>query len=68
MCTRTRIKHVYQGVQGACPWQAVTGAEGECRAVGTGLKLVYLIYKGSTLTKICNIMTKRPSSLYTEPR
>ena len=28
----------------------------------------YLIYKGSTLTKICNIMTKRPSSLYTEPR
>ena len=26
-----------------------------------------LIYKGSTLTKICNIMTKRPSSLYTEP-
>ena len=28
MCTRTRIQHVYQGVQGACPRQAVTGAEG----------------------------------------
>ena len=28
MCTGTRIKDVYQGVQGACPWQAVTCAEG----------------------------------------
>jgi hypothetical protein len=42
MCTRTRIQHVYQGVQGACPRQAVTSAGGtaERRAVGTGLKLV----------------------------
>ena len=23
MSTRTGIKHVYQGVQGVCPWQAV---------------------------------------------
>ena len=28
MCTGTRIKHVYWGVQGACPRQAVTSAEG----------------------------------------
>ena len=28
MGTRSRIKHVYQGVQGACPQQAVTSAEG----------------------------------------
>jgi hypothetical protein len=28
MCTRARIKHVYQGVQGACPQQAVTSAGG----------------------------------------
>ena len=28
MCTRTGMKHVYQGVQGACPRQAVTGTEG----------------------------------------
>ena len=28
MCTGTRIKDVYQGVQGACPRQAVTSAEG----------------------------------------
>ncbi|KIJ98795.1 hypothetical protein K443DRAFT_103338 [Laccaria amethystina LaAM-08-1] len=42
MCIRTRIKHVYQGVQGACPRQAVTRARGmaEHRAVGTGLKLL----------------------------
>jgi hypothetical protein len=33
MCTGTRIQHVYQGVQGACPWQAVTSAGGK------GLKL-----------------------------
>ena len=45
MCTRTGIKHVYLGVQGACPQQAVTGTGGmaracEGRAVGAGLKLV----------------------------
>ena len=28
MCTRTGIKHVYLGVQGACPWQAVTSTGG----------------------------------------
>ena len=28
MCTGTMIKHVYWGVQGACPRQAVTSAEG----------------------------------------
>jgi hypothetical protein len=28
MCTSTRIKHAYQGVQGACPRQAVTSAGG----------------------------------------
>ena len=38
---------------------------GPCRRCGSK---ACLIYKGSTLTKICNIMTKRPSSLYTEPR
>jgi len=33
---------VYQGVQGACPWQAVTsaGVMAEHCDVGTGLKLV----------------------------
>ena len=43
ICTRTRIKHVYQGVQGVCPQQAVTsaGVMAERRDVGTGLKLVY---------------------------
>ena len=48
MSTSTGIKHVYQGVQGACPRQAVTGTGGtaersECRAVGAGLKLVYIL-------------------------
>jgi hypothetical protein len=36
MCMKTRIKPVYQGVQGAFPWQAVTSAG------GTGLKLVLM--------------------------
>ena len=45
MSTRTEIKHVYQGVQGVCPQQAVTSTRGmaECsepHAVGAGLKLV----------------------------
>ena len=45
MCTETGIKHVYQGVQGACPQRAVTHARGtaersERRAIGMGLKLV----------------------------
>jgi len=42
MCIRTGIRDVYQGVQGACPQQAVTHAEGtaECRAIGMGLRLV----------------------------
>ena len=45
MCTETEIKDVYWGVQGACPWRAVTHARGtaersERRAVGMGLKLV----------------------------
>ena len=45
MCTGTRIQDVYQGVQGACPRQAVTSAgvtaeRSERRDVGTGLKLV----------------------------
>jgi hypothetical protein len=35
---QARIKHVYQGVQGACPRQAVTSG-----AVGMGLKLVIVI-------------------------
>ena len=48
MSTRTRIKHAYQGVQGACPQQAVTSAgvmaeRSERRDVGTGLKLVLVI-------------------------
>ena len=74
MCTRTGIKHVYLGVQGACPQQAVTGTGGmaracEGRAVGAGLKLVYLIYKETTLSKnLRNRSCKQPSSLYTEPR
>ena len=38
---------------------------GPCRRCGSK---ACLIYKGSMMTKICNIMTKRPSSLYTEPR
>ena len=45
MCTETGIKHVYRGVQGACPRRAMTHAGGmaersERRAVGMGLKLV----------------------------
>ena len=48
MCTRTGIKHVYLGVQGACPRQAVTSTRGMARAcegcaVGAGLKLVLYI-------------------------
>ena len=47
MCTETGIKDVYQGVQGACPQQAVTHARGtaehsEHRAVSMGLKLVVI--------------------------
>jgi len=34
MCIRTGIKHVYQGVQGACPRQAVT------HAIGMGLRFI----------------------------
>ena len=39
------MKHVYRGVQGACPRQAVTSARvtaerSERHDVGTGLKLV----------------------------
>ena len=33
MCTRTGIKHEYQGVQGACPWQAVTSTGGTAELV-----------------------------------
>ena len=45
MCIETGIKDVYRGVQGACPWRAVTHAGGtaersERHAVGMGLKLV----------------------------
>ena len=47
MCTKTGIKDVYWGVQGACPRRAVTHAGGtaersERRAVGMGLKLVVI--------------------------
>ena len=47
MCTETGIKDVYQGVQGACPWWAVTHVRGmaersERRAIGTGLNLVHM--------------------------
>ena len=47
MSTETGIKDVYWGVQGACPRRAVTHAGGtaersERRAVGMGLKLVYV--------------------------
>ena len=47
MCTETGIKDVYRGVQGACPRRAVIHAGGtaersERRAVGMGLKLVYI--------------------------
>ena len=70
MCTGTRIKHVYQG---ACPWQAVTCAEGTaehqrvpCRRHGSK---ACLIYKETTLSKnLRNRSCKRPLSLYTEPR
>ena len=34
MCIRTGIKHVYQGVQGACPRQAMT------HAIGMGLRFI----------------------------
>ena len=27
MCTKTGIKHVYKGVQGACPWKAGPAVE-----------------------------------------
>jgi len=42
MCIRTEIRDAYQGVQGACPRQAVTRTEGtaERRAIGAGLRLV----------------------------
>ena len=49
MCTETGIKDVYWGVQGACPWRAVTHARGtaECserHAIGMGLKLIQLYF------------------------
>ena len=54
MWTETGIKDVYWGVQGACPRRAVTHAGGtaersERRAVGMGLKLVYIVTKGDPL-------------------
>ena len=61
MCDGTGIKDVYQGVQGACPRQAVTCTGGtaersERRAVGAGLKLVlYIKAQWSLLSKICKI-------------
>ena len=50
MCTETGNKDVYRGVQGACPWRAVTHAGGmaersERRAVGMGLKLIVAMAK-----------------------
>ena len=50
MCTKTRIKDAYRGVQGACPRRAVTHAGGtaersERRAVGMGLKLVRVSFR-----------------------
>ena len=47
MSTSTGIKHVYQGVQGVCPQQAVTDTGGTAErsercAVSAGLKLVQL--------------------------
>jgi len=50
-----KIKHVYQGVQGACPQQAVTSTRGMAEHQQVlhhrcGSKAC-LIYKGSTLTK-----------------
>ena len=73
MCGRTGMKHVYQGVQGACPRQAVTSAGGTaehqrapCRRHGSK---ACLIYKENTVTKhLRNRSCKRPSFLYTEPR
>ena len=72
MSTRTGIKPEYQGVQGACPQQAVTSTRGTAKrsehcAVGAGLKLVYsiLIYKETMLSNnLCNRSCKQLSSLY----
>ena len=52
MCTETGIKDVYWGVQGACPWRAVTHAGGTAkrskrRAVGMGLKLMCIMLSSS---------------------
>ena len=62
MCTRTRIKHAYQGVQGACPRQAVTSAgvtaeRSERRDVGMGLKLVTCNNSMTNVTKV--VCTRR---------
>jgi len=40
----TGIRDVYQGVQGACPQQAVTCTKGMAKhcAIGTGLRLIIL--------------------------
>ena len=50
MHTRTRIKHAYQGVQGACPQQAVTsaGVTAKHHDIGMGLKLVPIAMQSGT--------------------
>ena len=74
MCTGTWVKHVYQGVQGACPQQAVTSAgvmakHSERHDVGTGLKLVCSNYNkyftSSQLAKLkIKLRTKQDCFIY----
>ena len=77
MCTGTRIRDVYQGVQGACPRQAVTSAKGTaerqrvpCRRHGSKACL-YMKTQGKVMADKFSVnVTKHftRSCLYTEPR
>ena len=61
MCIETRIKDVYQGVQGACPRQAVTSAKGTAERQGVlcrrhGSKACVLPI---TVLVLCNLGAER---------
>ena len=72
MCTETGTKDVYQGVQGACPQQAVTHAGGtaersERHAIGMGLRVCS--DANATPGVVCGLgvdgISKRPNTAIT---
>ena len=70
MCSKTGIKDAYWGLQGACPRRAVTHAGGtaersERRAVGMGLKLVYV--SSTLVSHSLQLVMPRPGSARPRP-